>query len=97
MRHALLAAFASFTLLAQVSEKTPGWFAFTMSPFESLAGTPVDASFLNAGPADSRISVKGPHFVDAAGMRVRFIGTNVTFEGAFPAEERSAFISFRPG
>ena len=95
MRHALLAAFASFTLLAQVSEKTPGWFPFPMSPFESLAGTPVDASFLNAGPATSRITVKGPHFVDAEGKRVRFIGTNVTFEGAFPEKGRSTAIANR--
>ena len=95
MRHALLAAFASFTPLAQVSEKTPGWFAFTMSPFESLAGTPVDASFLNAGPADSRISVKGPYFVDTSGERVRFIGTNLTFEGVFPEKKHATAIANR--
>jgi hypothetical protein len=95
MRYSLLALVASCTLLAQVSEKTPGWFPFPMSPVDSFAGTAVDASFLDTGPADSRISVKGPHFVNAAGKRVRFIGTNVTFSNAFPEKADATRIADR--
>ena len=95
MRPLLLAALAAFSLAAQVSEQTPGWFPFPMSPVESLAGTAADVSFLNAGPAASRISVRGEHFVDEQGNRVRFIGTNVTFSNAFPEKADTTRIADR--
>jgi hypothetical protein len=66
-----------------------------MSAIDSLAGTPMDVSFLNGEPATSRISVKGPHFVDASGKRVRFIGTNVTFSNAFPEKADATKIADR--
>ncbi len=94
---AALALVAAPFLAAQVSEETPGWFAFGMSPLDSLAGTPMDVSFLGNGPADSRISAKDGHFVNAAGERVRFIGTNVTFSGAFPEKAMATKIADRMG
>ena len=85
----------SSAVLAQVSEKTPGWYAFPVVGIDSVEGTPLDVSFLNSGPAASRISVSGSHFVDEAGKRVRFLGTNVTFSGAFPEKEDAPAIARR--
>ncbi len=92
---ALLVAATSLSARAQVSAEDVGWHVFPVSPLESLEGTPLDVSFLNAGPAKSRISVKGPHFVDERGKRVRFLGSNVTFSGAFPAKEHIPAITRR--
>lgn len=94
---AALAFLVAPFLAAQVSEETPGWFAFGMSPLDSLAGTPLDVSFLGNGPANSRISAKDGHFVNAAGERMRFIGTNVTFSGAFPEKAMATKIADRMG
>lgn len=84
-----------WALSAQVSEETPGWFAFGMLATESLAGTPADVSFLNSGPAERRVAVRGAHFVDETGARMRFIGTNVTFSGAFPEKEMATRLADR--
>lgn len=91
----VVALVSAAPLPAQVSEQTPGWFPFPVSPLDSLENTPLDMSFLNQRPADSRISVKGPHFVNAEGKRVRFLGSNVTFAGAFPEKEAAPAIAAR--
>ncbi len=95
MCSSLLPVLVGISMVTQVSEQTPGWFRFPMSPIESLAGTPVDASFLNSGPAASRISVQTDHFVDEQGNRVRLIGTNVCFSNAFPEKPDATRIADR--
>lgn len=100
MRTSLFAAFgllAGLALPAQVSEETPGWFAFGMSAVDSLAGTPVDVSFLNSGPAARRVAVRDGRFVDEGGARLRFIGTNATFSGAFPEKAMATLLADRMG
>lgn len=72
-----------------------GWFPFVMSPLETAAGSPVDMSFLNGGPATRRILVKEGRFVDEAGKRVRFLGVNITFAGCFPEKGPAAQIAKR--
>jgi hypothetical protein len=73
----------------------PGWFPFTLDPGAVAQGSPMDVSFLNGGPAASRIGVRDGHFVNDRGERVRFLGTNVTFAGAFPEKEKAPAIAAR--
>lgn len=72
--------------LAQgVNETTPGYFAWSIPSLDNSA-TYVDMGWMNeqnAGAA-GRVRIQDGHFVDAANKRIRFLGTNVTFEGALP-------------
>ena len=72
----------------QVSKDTPGWFEFVV-PGLDASQTPVDMSFLNRNPAGDSgfVQVEGSHFVDGAGERLRFLGTNLTFGKAFPPKD----------
>lgn len=72
----------------QVTKDTPGWFEFVIPGFDATK-TPVDMSFLNPEPAGETgfVQVEGSHFVDGAGNRMRFLGTNLTFSGAFPDKD----------
>lgn len=80
---------------AQVSADTPGWFPFVMLPMDNPEASPVDLSFLNTAGTQGRISIRDGRFIDPAGGRVRFLGTNVTFSAAFPEKEHAAAISRR--
>jgi hypothetical protein len=73
-----------------------GWFEFTM-PDRDTTPTAVDLSFLNEAPAGNSgfISIEDGHFVDGAGQRVRFFGTNVTFSSCFPEKEVAPRIAVR--
>lgn len=74
-----------------------GWFPFVMSPLDNPSLSPIDVSFLNGGPASRRISVKGEHFVDDSGKRVRFMGVNITFSGCFPEKGQATRVARRLG
>ncbi|MBV9470690.1 MAG: carbohydrate binding domain-containing protein, partial [Abitibacteriaceae bacterium] len=57
-------------------------------PWDDASKTITDVSSLNPAPLDEsrRISIKNGHFRDATGRRVRFIGTNFTFNANFPSQ-----------
>ncbi|MDH7570695.1 MAG: cellulase family glycosylhydrolase, partial [Armatimonadota bacterium] len=71
-------------------------FPFEMPAFDSTP-TPVDMSHLNPEPAGKHgfIRVKEGHFVDGTGKRIRFLGTNVTFQNAFPPKETAPKVAAR--
>jgi len=94
---AALLALAAGGLGAQAAEGPvpEGWFPFTMNPAEAVAGSPVDLSFLNGGPAEQRIIARDGHFLREGRGPVRFLGTNVTFSGAFPAKEVAPAVAAR--
>lgn len=73
-----------------------GWFEFVM-PGLDTGMTEVDMSFLNETIAGQSgfVSVKDGHFVNGAGERIRFFGTNVTFSDCFPDKELSPKIATR--
>ncbi|MBN2452247.1 MAG: carbohydrate binding domain-containing protein [Lentisphaeria bacterium] len=80
---------------AAATAETQGWFPFVMRGTDVAADSPVDVSFLNRGAADRRIAVRSGQFVTDDGRRVRFLGTNVTFSGAFPEKDQAPAIARR--
>ena len=56
-----------------------------------------DLSFLSPKPAgaDGFVTIKNGQFVDGAGQRIRFLGTNMTFAGAFPSHEVAEGVAGR--
>jgi len=77
-----------------VSPSTPGWFPFVLKPTDAPAKPAMDVSWLNQ-TGTGRITVRDGHFVDEKGKRVRFLGVNFTFSGAFPAKEDAPVIARR--
>lgn len=71
-----------------VDEKTPGWFPFYFPSLENPP-TDVDLSAMNEKPAgkNGRIAARDDHFVDGNGERIRFLGTNLTFDAPMPPLE----------
>ena len=74
--------------VAQVSASTPGYFPFALSPLDTTQSF-VDLSFLSPEPAGAagRVTIRDGHFVDGNGNRLRLLGSNLTFSGAFPDKE----------
>jgi hypothetical protein len=73
-------------------------FPFVMPWNAEPAGTAMDVSFLNSGPAgaNGRIIVRNGKFVESkTGRRVRFFGTNVGAKAAFPSLEDADLIARR--
>jgi hypothetical protein len=70
---------------SRTADDTHGWFPFTLDGLDASA-TPTDVSFLNAEPAGASgfVRAKSGHFVDGAGRRIRFFGTNLTATACFP-------------
>lgn len=66
-------------------------------PWDDSRPTAVDVSQLNPAPinATRRITVKGSHFVDETGRRVRFLGTNFTFSASFPNKADAGKVAAR--
>ena len=91
---AATAASLASTLVAQVPKSE--MFPFVI-PWDDAAKTATDVSGLNPAPIDEtrRISVKGPHFVDGTGRRVKFFGVNLTFGANFPDKETAARMAAR--
>jgi hypothetical protein len=81
---------------AGVTDKTPGWYVFTMKAGDGALGA-ADVSFLNEGPAgkDGFISIKDGHFTDGKGNRVRFFATNLTATACFPKKEDAGRLAKR--
>jgi hypothetical protein len=73
----------------------PGWLVFPVSPYLSSEKSLASVGFLNEGKADSRISIKGAHYVNEEGERVRFFGSNVCFASAFPSKEVAPMVAER--
>ncbi len=94
MRTALIVALMAVGV-AGWAEVPDGWFEFTIGiPAE---GSTVDASGLSPAPAgaDGFVTIEDGHFVDGSGQRIRFLGTNVTFQYAFPEKELAPEIARR--
>ncbi len=71
------------------SDADKPYFPF-LTPWDDADPDFIDVSGLNDGPAGSHgfIVVKDGHFIESeTGRRVRFLGTNIAFEGLFPCHE----------
>lgn len=79
---------------AQVSADDPRYFPFWIDPFDTSA-TFTDMSILNPAPAgaDGRAVIHDGHFYDANGNRLRLLGSNLTFEGAFPDKHEAESLA----
>jgi len=77
------------------AEVPEGWFEFVVAM--PAQGSAVDVSRYNAGPAGAAgfVTISDGHFVDGGGERIRFLGTNLTFDDAFPEKERAPEIARR--
>jgi Carbohydrate binding domain len=67
-----------------------------LTPWDDAKANFVDVSSLNDGPAGSHglIVVKDGHFVESdTGRRVRFLGTNLCFDGLYPSNEDAEAIA----
>jgi hypothetical protein len=80
--------------LGQVNENTPGYFPFTIPPLDASASF-TDMSFLSPEPAGAsgRVAIRDGHFVDGRGNRLRLLGSNLTFAGAFPDKDLAPRIA----
>lgn len=84
------------TLLA-LSLQSP-MFPFVVPWDDNVAGTVTDVSFLNAMPAGKNgwITAKDGRFVESkTGNRIKFFGTNVTGNMAFPPKEDADKVAAR--
>ena len=82
-----LSLLAALGLRAQVSEGTPGWAVFDVPGLEAPAGTPVDLSFLNEGPAGAHgfVRVENGRFMGERNVPLRLYGTTLTGAAGVPA------------
>ena len=87
----LLCTLSLCVSLSRAQDEAPsvpdGWLPFPVSPYLASDSSLASVAFLNRGKADSRISVKGAHYVNEQGERVRFFGSNVCHASAFPSKE----------
>lgn len=87
---------ATLLFAASASAQAPAKFPFQM-PWDDASPSIISAADLNPAPLapTSRISVKGGHFFDATGRRVRFLGTNLTGTANFSRPEEAAKFAAR--
>ena len=95
--HTALLAFVALVqwhAVAQVDEDAPGYFPFWIPAFDETDSF-TDMSFLSPEPAGAsgRAQVRNGHFYDAAGKRLRLLGTNLCFQGPFPDKEHAPAIA----
>ncbi len=66
-------------------------------PWDDATDSATSVAFLNPAPLTekSRIAVRGGHFVDATGRRVRFLGCNFTFNANFPEHADAEKVAAR--
>lgn len=85
-------------LWSAVGVMAPGenLFPFVIPTLDATP-TVVDVSHLLDKPAGAHgfVRVEEGHFVDGRGRRLRFLGTNLTFGGAFPPKELAPQIAAR--
>ena len=91
-----LMALCALTQAALSAELPEGWFEFAMPPLGSER-TLVDMSWLSPEPAGAGglVRIEAGRFVDARGRRLRLLGTNCTFAGAFPPRDAAHKIAAR--
>ena len=102
VKHAVaLSVFLSVIGVANISlgdDLPDGWFAFPMSGLDA-ALPDVDVSSFSGGPAGQNGFIRNVdgHFADETGKRLRFLGTNLCFGGAFPRKSESERMAIRMG
>ncbi len=95
-----IAALAGLALLGTCtpsrSQEKPALFPFTI-PWDDAAPSVANVSAWNETPAGKHgfISVRDGHFVDGAGKRIRFFGTNLCFAADFPPHEVAEKVAKR--
>jgi len=90
----LVIATAAMVFDAHVNAATTS-FSF-LTPWNDATSDFVNVSSLNDGPAGSHgfITVQNGHFVESnTGNRVRFLGTNLTFDSLFPSNADAVAIA----
>ena len=86
----------TFVAAAQEAPQIPdGWFAFTVDARVLNSESLASVDFLNPSKATERIIVKDGHFTTAAGSPVRFFGSNLCYDNAFPDKELAPRIAGR--
>jgi hypothetical protein len=93
--HRLLPLLSLLLCLPLFADVPAGWFPFVIGEIDPQS--PVNLSAENACPAGANgfVRIQGGHFVDGQGQRLRFLGTNVTFAGAFPDKAQAPLIARR--
>ncbi len=82
-----VAAFAAAVALTAPASRAEEMFPFVIPGLGAAAkDSVVDMAWLNEMPAGKNgpVTVRGDHFVDGAGKRVKFLATNFTFGSCFP-------------
>lgn len=85
------------TATLSVSAQGTDFFPFVL-PWDDARPTPMDVSFLNVKPAgkNGRVVARDGRFVETkTGERVRFFGTNLGAEAAFPSKADAPKIAAR--
>jgi Carbohydrate binding domain len=79
---------------AQVNSESSGYFPFWVSTFDATESF-TSMAFLNPAPAGAsgRVTIRDGRFHDADGKRLRLLGTNFCFQGAFPEKDQAAAIA----
>ncbi|MCJ7821913.1 MAG: glycoside hydrolase family 5 protein, partial [Armatimonadetes bacterium] len=92
----LLCALTGVAALPRGASAKADAFPFVI-PWNDAARTAIDVSDLNPAPLDEsrRITIRGDHFYDATGRRVRFVGTNFAAGACFPQKEDAAAVAAR--
>src|ERR1043165_2580862 len=93
----LLACFLS-TLLVSTAVGAGEMFPFVIAGSTTPpAGSVVDMSWLNEGPAGANgfVRVRNGHFVDGKGKRIRFLASNFTFGSCFPEHDMADKLAAR--
>ena len=94
----VISALAVFCLAAMAQEATQipeGWFAFTVDARILSSDSLASVDFLNSSKATERIVVKDGHFATASGNPIRFFGSNLCFNNAFPEKELAPRLAGR--
>ncbi len=105
MKHTLLLILAAALALAvpagaqaPAPAAAPPLFPFVIPWDDASPGTATDVSFLNVKPAGAHgaIVARNGHFVETnTGTRVRFLGTNLVGQGAFPTHADADKVAAR--
>jgi len=86
----------TLVITAQEAPQIPeGWFAFTVDARVFSSDNLASVEFLNPSKATERIIVKDGHFTTASGGPVRFFGSNLCYDNAFPDKELAPCIAGR--
>ena len=97
MKH-ILCILTAMTLVA-IAQEAPqipeGWFAFTVDARVLSSESLGSVEFLNPSKATDRIVVNDGHFMTASGSPVRFFGSNLCFNNAFPEKELAPRLAGR--